>query len=176
MPIDIQEIISRMQSQVEKTAEEAPVAAPAVAVPAAPTAAPAPAAEPTADEQQKVAAEMDEAGRVIARAFYDELNKIAVSAHGYTPSEAEDQRANPAVQVAFAPERLENTMKAVQILEQLTAGERVHGTEGYIQVNGQPTEPTQPEIPVEEHPLAIDVDKRASAEIVSAVYQHLFGE
>ena len=116
------------------------------------------------------------AGRVIARAFYDELNKIAVSAHGYTPSEAEDQRANPAVQVAFAPERLENTMKAVQILEQLTAGERVHGTEGYIQVNGQPTEPTQPEIPVEEHPLAIDVDKRASAEIVSAVYQHLFGE
>ena len=185
MPIDIQEIISRMTEQVEKTAEgEAVVVAPEVpgvqattpvaAAVTTPAAAASPAATTEVQEQQKVAAEMDEAGRVIARAFYDELQKIAVSAHGYVDTLAEEP-ANPAVQMSKKPERLENAMKAVGIIQQLTAGERVKGPEGYVQVNGQPAETTAPELTVDEHPILIDEGKKADATVISRIYTNLFG-
>ena len=185
MPIDIQEIIARMTEQVEKTAEGETVAvAPAApGVPATtpvaaavntPATAQTPAATAEVEEQQKVAAEMDEAGRVIARAFYDELQKIAVSAHAYLPTIA-DEPHNPAVQMSTKPERLDNAMKAVGILQQLTAGERVHGTEGYVQVNGQPTEATAPELTTDEHPIMIDEGKSADAAVISKIYTNLFG-
>ena len=184
MPIDIQEIISRMTEQVEKTAEgevvvtpEAPgvqattpvaaaVATPAVAIP--------PVVTEEVQEQQKVAAEMDEAGRVIARAFYDELQKIAVSAHGYVDTLAEEP-TNPAVQMSLKPSRLNNAMRAAGIIDQLTAGERLHGTEGYIEVNGNIVEPTAPELTVDEHPLLVDAGKRADAAVISKIYTNLFG-
>jgi hypothetical protein len=186
MPIDLQEIINRIT--LEKNAQEAVpepvpaatepapvVAEPAPVVPAAtPAPVPAPAVtEPTLEEQQKVAAEMDEAGRVMARAFHDELYKLAVGAHGYVETKAEDP-ASPA-QISLKPERQENAMKAVSIIQQLTAGERLKGPEGYIQVNGQPTVPTAPELPVEEHPTAYDQSKNASAKIITAVYNKFFG-
>jgi hypothetical protein len=180
MPINLQDIISRVTSQVnesEKTAEEvAAVAAVAAAPAVVPAVAPVVTAAPVEnlEEQQKVAAEMDEAGRVMARAFYDELNKLAVSAHGYVDTAAENPE-NPAVQVSTKPERLDNAMKAVSIIQQLTAGERVKGPEGYVQVNGQPVAATAPEIPVEEHPVAYDATKRASAKIIEAVYSKYFG-
>ena len=184
MPIDIQEIISRMTEQVEKTADGEVVVAPetlgvAAVAPVAvaantPAVAASPAATTEVEQQQKVAAEMDEAGRVIARAFYDELQKIAVSAHGYVNTLAEEP-TNPAVQMSTKPERLDNAMKAVGIIQQLTAGERVKGPEGYVQVNGQPTEPSAPELTVDEHPILIDEGKKADASVISKVYTDLFG-
>jgi hypothetical protein len=181
MSIDLQDIINRVT--MEKTAEPVavtPEVAPVVE-PAAPAAEPAPAEpaapatpESTVEEQQKIAAEMDEAGRIMARAFNDELQKLAVGAHGYVDTKAEEP-TNP-MQVSTKPERTENALKAVQILTQLTAGERVKGPEGYIQVNGQPAEPTAPEIGVEEHPIAYDATKNADAKVITAIYNKFFGE
>jgi hypothetical protein len=186
MPIDLQEIINRVT--LEKTADVAavspvapvaPVAA-EVVVPVAATEVVAPVAlqEPTLEEQQKVAAEMDAAGRIMARAFHDELGKLAnltktaVGAHGYVDTAAE--LPETPIQVSKQPERLENAMKAVSIIQQLTAGERVHGTEGYVQVNGQPVDATAPE--VDEHPTVNDpAAKHASADIITAVYDRFFG-
>lgn len=178
MAINLQDIINKSLATIEATTKVAE-AAPAPAVEAAPEVKVAEAAAPvaTADaDLQKVAAEMDEAGRVMARAFYDELQKIAVSAHGYVDSAAEQVRENPAVQVSMAPERMENASKAIQIITQLTAGERVKGPEGYIQVNGQPVDGTAPEIPVEEHPVAVDATKRADAKLITALYTKYFPE
>jgi hypothetical protein len=182
MSINLQDIINRVT--LEKAAEvtvapevaaaPAPAVAPAVAPEVAPVAPVAAVTEPTLEEQQKVAAEMDDAGRIMARAFHDELQKLAVGAHGYVDTKAEDP-VNP-VQTSLKPERMENASKAIAIIQQLTAGERVKGPEGYVQVNGQPVEPTAPEIAVEEHPTAYDVTKKADAKIITAVYKKFFGE
>ena len=175
MSINLQDIINKVTASVEaeKVAQVAPVEVAPVEV-APVVVAEVPEAEKVA-ELQKVAAEMDAAGRVMARAFYDELQKIAVSAHGYVDSAAEMVRENPAVQVSLAPERMENASKAIQIVQQLTAGERMKGPEGYVQVNGQIVDGTKPEIPVEEHPVAIDATKRADAKAITTLYNHYFG-
>jgi hypothetical protein len=180
MPIDLQDIINRVTLEKTADAVAAPAEvseAPAAVAPVVPAPAPvveAPVVEASVEEQQKIATEMDEAGRIMARAFHNELSKLAVSAHGYVDTKAEEP-INP-VQVSLKPERLENAMKAVQIISQLTAGERLKGPEGYIQVNGQPTAPTAPEIGVEEHPTAYDATKNADAKVISAVYRKFFGE
>jgi hypothetical protein len=184
MAIDLQEIIKRVTSVVEeptKTAETAEVVT-AAATPASEVIAPVvtavAAVAPVASEVEdlkKVAAEMDEAGRVMARAFYDELTKLGVGVHGYVDSKADFVPENPATMVSKAPERLDNALKAVSILQQLTAGERAHGNDGYIQVNGQPVASTSPEIGVEEHPVAVDVAKSADAKIITNVFNRFFG-
>jgi len=179
MAINLQDIISKVSAQIES--EPVKVASAPAAVEAAPEVkvaeAVAPAPAPTVESDlQKVAAELDDAGRVIARAFYDELNKIAVAAHGYVDSKAEMVRENPAVQVSMAPERMENASKAIQLVQQMTAGERLKGPEGYVQVNGQIVDGTAPEIPVEEHPVAVDAAKHAGAKLITRLYNHYFPE
>jgi hypothetical protein len=175
--INLQDIINKVTASVEAEPVKMAEAAPAVAEPIK-VAEAAPATPAAEADLQKVATEMDEAGRVMARAFYDEFQKIAVSAHGYVDSPAEQGagRTNPAVAVSFAPERMENAGKAIQILTQLTAGERMKGPEGYIQVNGQPVDGTAPEIAVEEHPVAVDSIKRADGKLLTALYTHYFPE
>ena len=178
--INLQDIINKVTASVEaepvKVAAAEPAPAPAVAEPVKVASAEPVAPVAAEADLQKVAAEMDEAGRVMARAFYDELQKIAVSAHGYVNSPAEMNREFPAVQTSMAPERMENAGKAIQILTQLTAGERMKGPEGYIQVNGQPVDGTAPEIAVEEHPVAVDSIKRADGKLLTALYTHYFPE
>ena len=79
-------------------------------------------------------------------------------------------------------------MKVVGILGSLTAGERLHGSEGYIQVNGQPVAPTQTSIAEITQPTAYDAAKAgetratagvdakvASARVVTTLYDKYFG-
>lgn len=181
MSINLQDIINRvtLEKNAEVAVPETVPAPPVTATPvtttnAAPVVTPTPVVnEPTLEEQQKIAAEMDDAGRIMARAFHDELQKLAVGAHGYVDTKAEEP-VTP-TQTSLKPERMENASKAIAIIQQLTMGERVKGPEGYVQVNGQPVEATAPELTVEEHPTAYDVTKSADAKIITAVYNRFFG-
>jgi hypothetical protein len=169
MPIDLKELINKVTAEaqapaVEKTAEATPAPAPV---------------QQTDDEMKKVAAEMDEAGRVMARAFYDELNKLAVSAHGVVESVADHVKENPAVQVSTKPERMENANKALAIIQQLTNGERLQGPEGYIAVNGNIVSPAAPEFvpsPANETAVAYDATKQGNAEVITKLYERFFAE
>jgi len=60
----------------------------------------------TAEEEAQKVAELDEEGRIFARAFIDELDKIATEKmalnppDGITPNRAQFQQINPALQLS----------------------------------------------------------------------------
>jgi hypothetical protein len=178
--IDLENLISTLSADTTKTAS-AETTEQVVAPTAAPEAEKT--AETTENELQKVAAEMDAAGRVMARAFVDEISKLAVSSTGMVASEADIPENS--VTVDRTPTDEADVDKAVAIINQLTEGERNHGPQGYIQVNGQPVAQTgahfmeNDEIPSEAAEAAAEaaeVKQGSVSPIVSKLYTNLFGE
>lgn len=190
MNINIDELVAQLESgnpeqafiaKIASTTEaNAPVAA-AVTEPAAAVTEPAAVSE---DELlRKQAQEAEDSGRIMARGFYDELNKLsalkkeAVGVEGITPN-PDAVPANPAVQVASTDGHMADVSKVNSIIQNLTQGTQAHGNNGYIQVNGAPVAQTQPALQ-DEHPVAVDATrshmKAASAEAVSFLYSRYFG-
>jgi NAD(P)-dependent dehydrogenase (short-subunit alcohol dehydrogenase family) len=120
------------------------------------------------DRLQKLAQEADEQGRIVARAFYDELQKIAVSPVGMTPNPAAIPD-NPATQVSTGDIKEDDVAQVVKAIMQLTNGERMQGPSGTVNVNNAPVAPATPT--VDEYPIAADVHKTAAVK----VYEHYFG-
>jgi hypothetical protein len=123
-------------------------------------------------ELRKIAEEVDMQARAFARSFADELQKIAVGVSELTPNTAAVP-ANPAVQVSTEEAHEADTAKVEAIIKKLTmGGEAKVNPAGYIAVNGQPVESTQP-IAQDEHPVAADV-KQADADVLNALYAKYF--
>ncbi len=181
--INLEQMIASLSTGSVKTASATP--APATETVIAPPAA-APAVAPTTEQDlQKVAAEMDQAGRVMARAFVDEISKLAVSSTGMVVSSA-DVPDNP-VTVDRTPTDEQDVDKALAIINQLTEGERNHGPQGYIQVNGQPVAQTgahfmeNDQLPAEEHAAeeaaeAAEVKQGSVNAVVTRLYNSFFEE
>lgn len=141
-------------------------------------------AEPEGDDLQKKAAEVDDQGRIMARAFFDELNKIAVGDVGITPNPAAVPD-NPGIQLsnqggvgaaAYGP--------ADAVIQQLTASAQVGGPQGTIGVQGGAMQPIPGVAGVDEHPVAADAakakeramaDKTAADKAISALYKKFVG-
>ncbi len=180
--LDLEAILRALDGdqELEKTAEEQD--------PKAEETKTEPAPAETQDEGNdlaKIAAEMDDAGRVMARAFADELQKLAVGVVGMTPN-TDAIPENPAVQVSNDDVRRDDADKVTAILTQLTMGERAQGPDGYKQVDSNPVDAAQ-SVAVDEHPTTHDVqnvakrqaaearEKTASDAVISALYQKYFG-
>jgi hypothetical protein len=154
---------------VEKLAQDAPE----------PTLTPEPAPEPVPEtEEVKTAMEKisdaEDFGKIAAVSFWETIQKLAVSAHGYEPSAAQVP-ANPAVQLSNVdlPSGDANVAQVDGTLNQLTSGGRVKGPQGTIEVNGAPVAATTPQVVVDDAPIAMDATKVAAA--VEAVYARIFG-
>jgi hypothetical protein len=137
------------------------------------------AAAPTVENQdnelvelRKLAASLDEQGRVFAHSFMDEIQKLAVGVSELTPNTAAVPE-NPAVQVSNAEVHEADTAKVESIIKKLTlGGEAKVNPAGVIHENDTPVAATQPIAP-DEHPVAADV-KKADAEIITALYDRYF--
>lgn len=133
------------------------------------------------DELRKLAEEYDAAGRIMARAFADELEKIAVGATGVTPNTAAEGD-NPAVQVSNSDVNLGEVAKVVGVIKEQTLGAEAKNTAaGQVQADPKVTAPTAP---TENPPVAADAKgaaedaaaaKQASAEVVERLWKHYFG-
>ena len=123
-------------------------------------------------ELRKLAASLDEQGRVFAHSFVDEINKLAVGVSELTPNTAAVPD-NPAVQVSNAEVHEADTAKVESIIKKLTlGGEAKVNPAGVIHENDMPVAATQP-IVTDEHPIAADV-KKADAEIITALYERFY--
>lgn len=154
-------------------------------------------AENTTEEEEadmkKRAALADEEGRVIARAFMDELQKQGVAMAAEYPADPGALPNNPAVETPrgeAAQPHMEQTAKVEALLRKLTTANKVGA--GEVGTSAQ-VEPQQHTAPVE-HPVAADVTKQQEREatqaketektssqkgaeyIVSTLYQNNFGE
>lgn len=172
MAINLDELLAKLQEGTVKTAE----ATPAPATPPAEPATPAPAAVEGNDELRKIAEEMDEAGRIIARSFYDELQKLAVGSVGLTPN-PDATPDNPLVQISKADVHEQDVAKVQAIIQQLTDGERNATPDGYVQVNGQIVARTEPVVDAQTNAALPDKQpKTASADVIEKIYTRFFPE
>lgn len=130
------------------------------------------------NELRKLASDLDAQGRAIARGFMAQLaefQKVAVDTNGMTPNPSAVPD-NPAVQVSTGEAHEADTAKVQAILAKLTQGLHGKGPQGAIHVGGnQPVEAVDP-IVVDEHPVAADVAKHASEDVISTLYSKYFGE
>jgi hypothetical protein len=125
-------------------------------------------------DMKKLAEEADGVGRIMAHSFMDELQKLAVGVVGLTPN-PDAIPANPAVQVSNQDVHEADVAKVQSIIQALTQGERAHGVQGYIQVNGQPAGPTEP-VNQDPAPIAYDAAKAANATVIENLYARYFGK
>lgn len=159
--------------QIIKDLEAAvPAEKTAAAFAAETTAAPVVTTDTELEDMQKKAADADAEGRIIARAFVDEIQKIAVEVTGLTPNTAAVPE-NPAVQVSTEDAHLEDVSKVEAIIKKLTmGGEAKVNPAGAIHEQNVPVEGSQP-IAVDEHPIAADA-KMASNDVLEALYTKWF--
>lgn len=124
-------------------------------------------------ELQKIAEIEDMKGRIQARAFVDEIQKIAVTVTGLTPNTGAVP-ANPAVQVSNMDAHEADVQQVEAIIKKLTmGGEQKMSPAGAIHEQNVPVAATQP-IAIDEHPVAADAQKTAGEEIMSALYDKWF--
>tara|TARA_Y100000034_G_C6824445_1_gene371611 strand:+ start:134 stop:754 length:621 start_codon:yes stop_codon:yes gene_type:complete len=204
MPLNIQEILDQLEANqtpeealaaglagTEKVAEET-----TDATPAAETVKTAEDASETS-EQEKFAAELDAQGRIIARSFMDELNKIAVMDAPMTINTGAEGN-NPGVEVSRGEVNQEQVDKVVGVLGQLNAA--TNAGMGEI-ANPAGVLSVEQKTPVDEHPVVADqaaaqnaqaaggvyapgalnsargeYAKQGSAEVVTTLYNRFFGE
>jgi len=158
--------LSEIIEQLEK------VATTPVETPAEPTVVPVENQVNENDELRKLAEEYDAAGRIMATAFVDELQKLAVGVTGVTPNTAAEGD-NPAVQVSNADVNLGEVAKVVGVIREQTLGaEAKMSPAGQVQSDPKVTVPGAP---VENPPVAADV-KTASTEVVERLWNHYFGK
>lgn len=176
MATTLDQIIKELETAASApAAEKTASAAQTTAAPAASTT-----ASPELDAMQKRAADLDSEGRIIARAFVDEIQKIAVEVTGITPNTGAVP-SNPAVQVSNDGEHEADVAKVEAIIKKLTlGGEAKVNPTGAIFENNMPVATTQP-IVVDEHPIAADAAKAseeksatASEEILNTLYDKWF--
>lgn len=136
------------------------------------------------DELREKVAEYDAAGRIMARGFYDEWQKLAVGVVGMTPNTGEEGD-NPAVQLSNGEIQQGEVAQVVGTLRQMTQGAEANMSPGgkiENQLTGQ-VSPTSPS--VQHNPsVAADVkkqqelavaEKTSSAEVVGRLFDHYFG-
>ena len=111
------------------------------------------------DQLKKEAEEYDAAGRIIARAFADELEKISVTVTGMTPNTGAVPD-NPALQVSNEEVHEGDVAKVQAILNKLTMGLNAKGPAGAVHEQNVPVAPVQ-SVAVDEKPVAADVRKVA---------------
>jgi hypothetical protein len=117
----------------------------------------------------------------MARAFADELEKIAVGVTGVTPNTAAEGD-NPAVQVSNADVNVPEVQKVVGVIKEQTMGAEAKMTpQGQVQADPKVTVPGAP---MENPPVAADAKgaaeeaaaaKQASVEVVERLWKHYFG-
>jgi hypothetical protein len=136
------------------------------------TLAPAPAENQVSNEDaelRKIAEEYDAAGRIMARGFTDELQKIAVGATGITPNTAAIPE-NPAVQVTDGYVQLPEVDAVVNTLRQMTQGaEARFSSEGKVEVAPHTTMPTGASVSSDPKGLAADAAKAQEAAVAERV-------
>lgn len=169
----LQEIIAELEKQGSPTDESQASVTPAEAPVETPV--------DENDELRKVAEEYDAAGRIMARAFADELEKIAVGVTGVTPNTAAEGD-NPAVQVSNSDINVPDVQKVVGAIKEQTQGAEAKMTPaGQVQVDPKVTVPAAP---AENPPVAADAKtaaeetaaaKQASTEVVERLWKHYFG-
>lgn len=126
----------------------------------------------TSDELDKLAAEADDQGRIIARAFMDELNKIAVGDTDKTENSAEEGD-NPALQLSNKEIGLATASAADNLIQGLTASVKAGGPQGTIGAQGavQDIIPGTAGDEVLITPTSGTATKAASDEVVSELYK-----
>lgn len=130
-------------------------------------------------EFRKIAEEYDAAGRIMARAFADEMNKIAVGVTGVTPNTAAVPD-NPAVQLSNEDVNLPEVAQVVGAVREMTQGaEAKMSPAGQVTVASQVVTPAGPS---EQKPVAADMRSaqedavaEKQAEVVNRLWQHYFG-
>lgn len=131
-------------------------------------------------EFRKIAEEYDAAGRIMARAFADEMNKIAVGVTGITPNTAAVPD-NPAVQLSNEDVNLPEVAQVVNTIREQTQGAEAKMTPaGQVQVEPKVTTGAGPS---EQKPVAADMrsaqeDAAAAktAQVVERLWNHYFGQ
>jgi len=84
--------------------------------------------EMTEDDMAKIAAECDAQGRVMARAFVSEINKIAADTYETDESgEATPEEAPENTEVAETFETVEETVEEEKVAEEFTPEEKILG-------------------------------------------------
>lgn len=136
----------------------------------------APVATPVDEDAglRKQAEEFEAAGIIMARAFANELEKIAVGATGVTPNTAAEGD-NPAVQVSNADVNLAEVGKVVGVIREQTGGaEAKNSPAGQVQADPKVTVPAAG---MENPPVAADVKQSSSnEEVVRHLWEYYFGE
>lgn len=172
----LKEVIDALEKVAAPTAESTP---------ATPAAAPV---EPQVNEKdaelRKLAEEYDAAGRIMAFAFADELQKIAVGVTGVTPNTAAVPE-NPTVQVSDEDIQLGNVQAVVGQLRAVTQGAEAKMTPaGKVEANTVTSVSATPASVAENPPVAYDAAKaqeeaaaakQASSAVVGKLYEHFFG-
>lgn len=145
--------------------------------------------EESEEEMRKTAKRADEEGRVMARSFFDELQKLGVAPTAEYPSDPGAVPINRGVEVPrgeAAQPHAEQTSKVNQIIAQLTTSNKVGAGEVGTSAQVEPQKHTAPQ----EAPVAADimkaeerkmtgegqVVKTGSAKILTNLYNEYFPE
>ena len=143
------------------------------------------------EEDLTKVAEADAQGRIMARAFFDELQKVGVAPIADYPADPAAIPNNPAVEVGRgepAQPQAEKSMKINSIIAGLTAAGKVGAGEIATPAGPAPEQKVNPQ--EGNQPLAadvrkaqeraavpgVDVEKQSAFKIVDSLYNKYFGE
>jgi hypothetical protein len=170
---DLNSFLKTLEDEpVEKTAEEVPEEE-------------VPEEEVPAEEKEKVAQIMEE-GQIMARAFHEELEKLAVGDGPMTPNPASVKEPNEVSHLSQGDIKLDQIAKVEGLLNQIQGAVRSGG--GDLTYNFM-AGPPQPAGTVEESVLpydvasaqktqaaAVNMNKAAADQIIDNLYKKVFGE
>ena len=139
------------------------------------------------EDQEKIAQEFEDQGRIMARGFMNELNKLAVGTEVMTPNPDAVPKINPAAELAQTEMPAEEpdiqaVVGEINRLRQATmVGAREHGQSGTVTdtPHKKPEVEGAPPVVYDQAKAQLGsgaVNKLASDEIVGTLYQHYFGE
>jgi hypothetical protein len=141
--------------------------------------------EKTAEEK---VAEADAEGRIMARSFWDEFQKIAVSMQPQYPADPGSIVDNPAVEVSRGEAAMPQADKAMQVMNminQLTAASKVGAGEITTPAGAMPMQKANPaegsaplladQVRAQESAMGAS-EKEAGYAIVANIYNTFFGE
>jgi hypothetical protein len=141
------------------------------------------------DSDMAKIAEADAQGRIMARAFFDEMNKIAVAPVSEYPADPGAIPANPGVEVGrgeLAQRNMQGQSAALNLIAQMTAAGKVGAgevaTPGMVQPlpKADPSEGSQPLAAdlarAQERAAFEGTEKTGALKITQALYNRYFGE
>lgn len=139
------------------------------------------------EDTEKIAAAVEQ-GQIMARAFVQELEKLAVGVGPMTPNTGAVDTPDRINHMSNAEERMMDTAQIAALIAKYTNGERAQGPNGYVGTPQGPIAPTQQGAIVEDvKPLPADVnkaqnlqmamaqEKQAADTVLSNLYAKFFG-